>query len=102
MVALARRCPKKPQTNTRVVWSDTSSTHEHTNCDPFVRCQIEVTIKEKMLENTLNDRVDHGNMEDPHFFPSIEGMEFGYEREDSGPAIDEGMPNMEATMDPFQ
>ena len=50
---LRKKMPKQVVDNTRVVWSNTSSNDEHTDCDLLERCQIEATIKENMLDNTL-------------------------------------------------
>jgi hypothetical protein len=64
--------------------------------------KIEVMIKGKMLENTLNDMVDNDKEEVPYLLPAIEGEDYGYEGEGSGSTMNEGMPSTEAPMDPFQ
>jgi hypothetical protein len=56
---LGKKMPKVEIDNTSVVWSNTSRDDEHMSCDLLERRQIESTIKEKMLENTLNDMVDN-------------------------------------------
>jgi hypothetical protein len=50
---LGKKMPKQVVDNTRVVWSNTSSDDEHTDCDLLERCRIEATIKGNMLENIL-------------------------------------------------
>jgi hypothetical protein len=63
--------------------------------------KIEVMIKGKMLENTLNDMVDNDKEEVPYLLPAIEGEDYGYEGEGSGSTMNEGMPSTEAPMVPF-
>jgi hypothetical protein len=70
---LGKKMPTKEVANTMVMWSNTSSNVEHTNYVLFKRHQIEATIKEKMLENILNDKVDNEDVEMPYFLPAIEG-----------------------------
>ena len=76
--------------NTRIVWFDTLSDDEPIGCDLLMRPQIEATIKEKMQKNTLNVMVDNESLDVSYFLPAIEGMEFGYEGDNSGPTMDEG------------
>jgi hypothetical protein len=99
---LGKKMPKEEINDTRVVWSKTLSDDEHTNCDVLLRRQIEATIKEKMLENILNDMVDNENVEVPYLLPPYKRMEFGYEGEGSRPTMDESMPSTKAPMDQFQ
>jgi hypothetical protein len=80
---LGKKMFKEKVDNMRVVWLDTSRDDEHIGCDPLERCQIEATIKKKMLENTFNDMVDNEDVEVPYFLPIIE--------EDSGSTINEGI-----------
>jgi hypothetical protein len=60
-----------------MVWSDTSSDDERTSCELHVRRQVEVVLKGKMLENTLNDMVNNDKVEVPYFLPAIEGEDYG-------------------------
>jgi hypothetical protein len=64
--------PKEEVDNTRVLWSDVLSDDEHMGCVALVKCQIEATIKETMLETTFNDMVDKDDMEVPYFLPVFE------------------------------
>ena len=88
---LGKKMFKEKVDNMKVVWLDTSRDDEHTSCDPFERCQIEATIKKKMLQNTFNDMVDSEDVEVPYFLPTIEGGDYGHKEEDSGSTINEGI-----------
>jgi hypothetical protein len=98
---LDKKMVAKVVDNLMVVWLETSSDDVKTGCDPFERHCIEATIKGKMLKNTLNDMVDNDNMEDPCLLPTIDGGDYGQEEEGSGYTKKEGMPNVEAFIDPF-
>jgi hypothetical protein len=83
------KIPKEVINNTRVVWSDTSSDNDHKGCNPLVKCQIEATVKEKLLKSTLNNMVDNENVEVPHPLLAIEGVEFGHKKDGNRPIMDE-------------
>jgi hypothetical protein len=70
-------------------------------CASVERRLIEANIKGRMVENTLNNMVNKDNMEGLYLLPAIEGEDYRHKGEDSGPTMDEGMPNMEAPIDPF-
>ena len=69
---LGKKMPTKEVANTMVMWLDTSSNVEHTNYGLFKKHQIKATIKEKILENILNDMVHNKNVEMPYFLLTIE------------------------------
>jgi hypothetical protein len=71
-------------------------------CTSIKRRLMEATIKGRMVENALNDMVDNDNTKKPYLLPAIEGGEYGYRKEGSGPTMDEGMPDMEAYTNPFE
>ena len=70
---LGKKMPKVEIDNTSVVWSNISRNDEHMSCDPLERHQIEATIKEKILENTLNDMVDNDYIQVLNLVLAIEG-----------------------------
>lgn len=70
---LDKKMATKEVLNKLVVRSDTSSDDEHTGCDLLERHLIEANIKEKMVENALNNMVDKDDMEVPYLLSTIEG-----------------------------
>jgi hypothetical protein len=99
---LGKKMASKEVPNLLVVWSSTSSNNKKAGCTSIKRRLMEATIKGRMVENALNDMVDNDNTKKPYLLPAIEGGEYGYRKEGSGPTMDEGMPNMKADFDPFQ
>jgi hypothetical protein len=54
-----------------------------------------------MAENAFNNMVDNDNMEGPYLLPIVKKGDHVYKREGIGPTMDEGIPNIEAPIDPF-
>ena len=99
---LGKKMAIKKVPNSLVVWSNTSSNDEKTICNSIEKVLMEVNIKRKMVENTLIDIIDNQGMEGTNLLSDIQGGDYGHEEEDCGSTMNEGMPNMEAPMDPFR
>jgi hypothetical protein len=99
---LGKKMAIKEVPNSLVVWSNTSSDDEKTVYNSIERVLMEASIKKRMVENILIDIVDNQGMEGANLLPAIQGGDYGHKGEDSGSTMDEGMPIMEAPMDPFR
>ena len=54
-----------------------------------------------MVGNALVDMVGNEAMEGANLLLAIEGGDYGHKGDDNRPTIDEGMPNIDAFIDPF-
>jgi hypothetical protein len=98
---LGKKMATKEVPNLLTVWSNTSSDDERTSCDSIERHLIEASVKGRVVENALIDMVGNEDMEGANLFPTIEGGDYGHKEDGNGPTMDEGMPNIDAFIDPF-
>jgi hypothetical protein len=73
---LGKKMPSKEKSNELVVWSATFSNNKKIDCNQVEKRAIEVTIKERMVQNTLIDMVDNETTEGLLLLPAIEGGDY--------------------------
>jgi hypothetical protein len=99
---LGKKMPSKDDPNLSELWSETSIGNKKISCIHLEKRLLEATIKGRMVENALINMVDNDNTEGALFLPAIEGIHYQHDGEDSGSTTDEGMPDMEAHINPFE